>query len=74
VDLGGLVAAERSPAGEWAEYLVAVADLRISGADLAIGIAVIRSSVGLQPLLDAAPEDLVGPLRDVIDVLLTPPR
>jgi len=40
---------------------------------LGVGIAVIRSSVGLQPLLDASPEDLVGPLRDVIDTLLTPP-
>jgi len=41
---------------------------------LGVGIAVIRSAVGLQPLLDATPEDLVGPLRDVIDGLLAPPR
>ncbi|QUQ64324.1 TetR/AcrR family transcriptional regulator [Kutzneria sp. CA-103260] len=41
---------------------------------LGVGVAVVRSAVGLQPLRDATSEDLVGPLRDVIDALLPPPR
>jgi len=40
---------------------------------LGVGIAIIRSAVGLQPLLNATPEDLIGPLRNAIDGLLTPP-
>lgn len=40
---------------------------------LGIGVAVVRSAVGLQPLSEATADDLIGPLRDVIDVLLTPP-
>ena len=40
---------------------------------LGVGIAVIRSAVGLQPLLSATAEDLFAPLRDVIDTLLGPP-
>ncbi|MEU9151359.1 helix-turn-helix domain-containing protein [Streptomyces sp. NPDC048417] len=40
---------------------------------LGVGVAVVRSAVGLRPLADAAPEDLVGPLRDVVDALLEPP-
>lgn len=39
---------------------------------LGVGVAVVRSAVGLQPLGDATSEELVGPLRDVVDVLLTP--
>jgi len=38
---------------------------------LGVGIAVVRTAVGLQPLLDATSEELLGPLRQVIDVLLT---
>jgi hypothetical protein len=38
---------------------------------LGVGIAVVRTAVGLQPLLDATSEELLGPLREVIDVLLT---
>jgi AcrR family transcriptional regulator len=41
---------------------------------LGVGVAVIRSAVGLQPLSDATSDDLIGPLRDVVEVLLTPPR
>lgn len=41
---------------------------------LGVGVAVIRSAVGLQPLRDATSDDLFGPLRDVIDVLLAPPH
>jgi AcrR family transcriptional regulator len=39
---------------------------------LGVGVAVIRSTVGLQPLRDATPDDLIGPLRDVVDALLAP--
>jgi AcrR family transcriptional regulator len=41
---------------------------------LGVGVAVVRSAVGLQPLSDATSEDLIGPLRDVVDVLLAPPH
>lgn len=37
---------------------------------LGIGVAVVRSAVGLQPLHDATSDDLIGPLRDVVDTLL----
>jgi len=37
---------------------------------LGVGVAVVRSAVGLQPLRDATSDDLIGPLRDVVDVLL----
>ncbi|MGP4047068.1 TetR/AcrR family transcriptional regulator [Streptomyces sp. 2A115] len=40
---------------------------------LGVGVAVVRSAVGLQPLSDATPDDLIGPLRDVVDILLPPP-
>jgi len=39
---------------------------------LGVGVAVVRSAVGLQPLRDATSEDLIGPLRDVLDALLAP--
>jgi len=39
---------------------------------LGVGIAVVRSAVGLQPLTGATSGDLVGPLRDVVDGLLGP--
>jgi AcrR family transcriptional regulator len=41
---------------------------------LGVGVGVIRSAVGLQPLSDATFDDLLGPLRDVVDVLLAPPH
>jgi hypothetical protein len=41
---------------------------------LGVGVAVIRSAVGLQPLRDATSDDLIGPLRDVVDILFTPPH
>ncbi|WP_460062996.1 TetR/AcrR family transcriptional regulator [Streptomyces sp. YKOK-I1] len=41
---------------------------------LGVGVAVLRSAVGLQPLGDATSDDLLGPLRDIVDGLLTPPR
>jgi AcrR family transcriptional regulator len=41
---------------------------------LGVGVAVIRSAVGLQPLRDATSDDLIGPLRDVVDILLAPPH
>ena len=41
---------------------------------LGVGVAVVRSAVGLQPLRDATSDDLIGPLRDVVDILLAPPH
>lgn len=41
---------------------------------LGVGVAVVRSAVGLQPLRDATSDDLIGPLREVVDILLAPPR
>ncbi|MGI8333178.1 TetR/AcrR family transcriptional regulator [Actinomadura scrupuli] len=41
---------------------------------LGVGVAVVRSAVGLQPLRDATSDDLIGPLREIVDVLLAPPR
>jgi AcrR family transcriptional regulator len=38
---------------------------------LGVGVAVVRSNVGLLPLRDATADDLAGPLRDVVDVLLS---
>ncbi|WP_316768349.1 TetR/AcrR family transcriptional regulator [Streptomyces sasae] len=40
---------------------------------LGVGVAVVRSAVGLRPLADATPDDLLGPLRDIVDGLLGPP-
>ncbi|MER5647714.1 TetR family transcriptional regulator [Streptosporangium sp. NPDC002524] len=40
---------------------------------LGVGVAVVRSAVGLQPLRDATSDDLVGPLRDVVNSLLAAP-
>ncbi|MDQ1032104.1 AcrR family transcriptional regulator [Streptomyces umbrinus] len=39
---------------------------------LGVGVAVVRSAVGLQPLRDATSDELLGPLRDVVDGLLAP--
>ncbi|MBW8798451.1 MAG: helix-turn-helix transcriptional regulator [Streptomyces sp.] len=39
---------------------------------LGVGVAVVRSAVGLLPLADATPEDLLGPLRDIVEGLLGP--
>lgn len=39
---------------------------------LGVGVAVVRSAVGLEPLREATADDLAGPLRDVIDALLGP--
>jgi AcrR family transcriptional regulator len=41
---------------------------------LGVGVSLVRSAVGLQPLSDATSDDLVGPLRNVVDALLAPPR
>jgi AcrR family transcriptional regulator len=41
---------------------------------LGVGVAVLRSAVGLEPLRDATSDDLIGPLRDVVDILLAPPH
>ncbi|MFI7546208.1 TetR/AcrR family transcriptional regulator [Actinoplanes sp. NPDC049599] len=38
-----------------------------------VGIAVVRSAVGLQPLAGATADELLGPLRAVVDGLLAPP-
>jgi len=39
---------------------------------LGVGVAVVRSAVGLRPLRDATSGDLAGPLRDILDGLLPP--
>lgn len=39
---------------------------------LGIGVAVARSAVGLESLSAATAEDLIGPLRDIVDALLSP--
>jgi AcrR family transcriptional regulator len=41
---------------------------------LGIGVAVLRSAVGLQPLRDATSDDLIEPLRHVVEALLAPPE
>ncbi len=41
---------------------------------LGVGVAVIRSAVGLQPLRDATSAELAGPLGDVVNALLAPSR
>ncbi|MEU8015594.1 TetR family transcriptional regulator [Micromonospora parva] len=38
-----------------------------------IGVAVLRSSIRLEPLSSATEQDLIAPLRDLVDTLL-PPR
>ncbi|MEU4245600.1 TetR/AcrR family transcriptional regulator [Actinoplanes sp. NPDC026619] len=39
-----------------------------------IGVAVVRNATGLQPLGDATSDELVGPIRDVLDALLGMPN
>ncbi|WP_427922508.1 TetR/AcrR family transcriptional regulator [Streptomyces sp. cg40] len=40
---------------------------------LGVGVAVVRSAVGLRPLRDATAGQLAAPLREIVDALLTPP-
>jgi AcrR family transcriptional regulator len=40
---------------------------------MGVGVAVVRSAVGLQPLRDATSDDLIGPLSDVVDALIAHP-
>ena len=40
---------------------------------LGVGVAVLRSAVGVQPLGDASADSLAVPLRDIVDALLPPP-
>jgi AcrR family transcriptional regulator len=40
---------------------------------LGVGVAVLRSAVGVEPLAGTSAEDLAGPLRDLTDGLLPPP-
>lgn len=39
---------------------------------LGVGVAVVRSTVGLQPLRDATSDELAGPLREIVEALLAP--
>ncbi|AGL17220.1 TetR/AcrR family transcriptional regulator [Actinoplanes sp. N902-109] len=39
-----------------------------------LGITLLRASMGLQPLAEATPEDLLGPLTDLVNALLPVPR
>jgi hypothetical protein len=56
-------------AGERSDDRLLRAELVVA---LGVGIAVVRSAVGLQPLRDATPDELAGPLREVVDALLPP--
>jgi AcrR family transcriptional regulator len=40
---------------------------------LGVGVAILRSTVGLQPLGEATSDDLLGPLGDIVAGLLTSP-
>jgi AcrR family transcriptional regulator len=40
----------------------------------ALGMTLLRSSVGIQPLTDAGEQDLLGPLSDLVEALLTASR
>lgn len=40
----------------------------------AIGLAVLRTTTGMEPLASANAEDLAEPVRDMINALLRPPR
>ncbi|MEW1641757.1 TetR family transcriptional regulator [Streptomyces sp. NPDC091219] len=39
---------------------------------LGVGVAVVRSAVGLRPLRDATADQLAAPLREIVDALLSP--
>jgi AcrR family transcriptional regulator len=67
-----LAAASGRPAdGPQREQVLLRAQLVIAAA---IGIAVMRTSDLLQPLSSATEQDLVGPVRDLMDALLPPNR
>ncbi|AXG77440.1 TetR/AcrR family transcriptional regulator [Streptomyces paludis] len=57
------------PAGEEDTERLLRAQLLVA---LGVGVAVVRSSVGLQPLRDATPDDLLAPLQDIVNALLPP--
>jgi AcrR family transcriptional regulator len=64
-----LEASGGGPAGEDDERLLR-AELLVA---LGVGVAVVRSAVGLQPLRDATADQLAAPLREIVDALLAPP-
>ena len=64
-----LEASSSEPGPDDDERLLLRAELLVA---LGVGVAVVRSAVGLQPLSNASSDDLIGPLRDIIDALLAP--
>lgn len=61
-----VLAAVGEPHSDNSEHLLR-AELLIA---LGVGVAVLRSTVGLQPLKDATADELVAPLQDVVRALL----
>lgn len=64
-----LEASGEGPAGDEDQRLLR-AELLVA---LGVGVAVVRSAVGLQPLRDASSDELAGPLREIVEALLAPP-
>ncbi|MER7643301.1 helix-turn-helix domain-containing protein [Streptomyces sp. NPDC126522] len=64
-----LQASGEGPAGGDDERLLR-AELLVA---LGVGVAVVRSAVGLRPLRDATAAQLAVPLREIVDALLSPP-
>ena len=65
------LAAGWQPDGPDAGQLMLRAQLVLS---ISIGIALLRSSPGMEPLASAGEQDLVLPLRDLVNALLSPPK
>ncbi|MBK3563692.1 TetR/AcrR family transcriptional regulator [Streptomyces sp. MBT62] len=65
-----LAASGGEPAGEDDDERLLRAQLLVA---LGVGVAVVRSAVGLRPLRDATAGQLAAPLREIVDALLTPP-
>jgi hypothetical protein len=62
------VAAGWKPENRNAEQVLLRAQLVLS---VSIGIAVLRTTPGLEPLASATEQDLLAPLQDLVDILLS---
>jgi hypothetical protein len=62
VAAGGSLPAEGDPALLRAQILLAAT----------LGVTLLRSSLNVQPLAGATEQDLVGPLSDLVNALLSP--
>ncbi|WP_250009862.1 TetR/AcrR family transcriptional regulator [Actinoplanes sp. M2I2] len=65
-----LAAAGHSSVDDADDDLLLRAELLVA---LGVGVAVVRSATGLQPLRDATAGQLSSPLRDVVTALIEPP-